>query len=158
MDSREIWYTGILWKSVGKIQIWLKLAKISGPLSEDISIFYCCRRRKIVLCEGNGIRLLVYPRRYERSANVPLLIFTVLLVWPQLICVIQTAFFKRENITCKIWNSWPDCDYYRYVREFQSYKNYFLGVNFRSKFCEKSKDRGVFHKKNAVDCTQAKGR
>jgi hypothetical protein len=33
----------LLWKSVGKIQIWLKLGKRIEPIYEDVSRFYCCR-------------------------------------------------------------------------------------------------------------------
>ena len=146
-----------------KLKFGWNRAKISGPLSEDISIFYCCRRRKIALCEGNGIRFLVCPRRYEHYANAPLRyitrtlsIFIVLLVWQQLICVIHIASFKLECITCKIWNKWPDCDYYRYVRKFQSYRNYSLGVNFSFTFLWKKQRQRRVPQKNIAECTKSR--
>jgi hypothetical protein len=165
MDFRKIWYSGFYENLSEKFKFGWNRAKISDPLSEDISIFYCCRRRKIALCEGNGISLLVNPRRYEHYANAPLCyvkrtlsIFIFLLVWPHLICIIHIASFKLEYTTCKIWNNWPDCDYYRYVREFQSHRNSSLGVSFRSNFSWKKERQRRVPQKNAVECTKAKGR
>jgi hypothetical protein len=94
---------------------------------------------------------VVCPRRYEYYANAPLCyvirtlsIFIVLLVWPQLICVIHIASFKQEYITCTVWNRWLDCDYYRYVRE------------FHSTFLWKKQRQRRVPQKNVVECTKAR--
>lgn len=39
-DFCGIWYWGLLWTFLQKLQIWLK---ISGTLHEDLSTFYCCQ-------------------------------------------------------------------------------------------------------------------
>ena len=44
-DLCEIWYWGILWKSVEKLQIWLK----PNTFHEDLNMLYCCWRHKFVI-------------------------------------------------------------------------------------------------------------
>jgi hypothetical protein len=41
-NFREIWYCGLLWRSVEEIQIWLKSSKISRTLHEELGTFYSC--------------------------------------------------------------------------------------------------------------------
>ena len=51
-DFHLIWYWGLVWKHVLKMQIF-NLAKLLGILHKDLSTSYCCRRHKSAPFEWN---------------------------------------------------------------------------------------------------------
>ena len=67
IDFLEIWYWGLLWKSLEKIHISLKLSKTIGHILLRATLDW----RKNAIFEWNGILLLRQPRMYKGHANVP---------------------------------------------------------------------------------------
>ena len=88
VDIREIWCWKLLWKSVGKIQIWLKsggrLGHFTWRLKHLLLLPATLNLHKGAFFDWNGTRMFGWSRRYKHYANAPhcyvTRILTVLLI------------------------------------------------------------------------------